>query len=140
MQTVDIKTIVIAALVAVVIVLLGRDSGPQAHAAPGLTDSNSDMIAVTGEYGNGTSVLYVIDTKAKQMAVYRAPRGDTVEFVGARQIEWDLKLTSHNDVTAEGYHPFKLKKKYEEYIEKRGGRPGDPTPPAKPAGGDGEKK
>ena len=50
--------------------------------AAGATDNNGDMIAVTGDYGNGTSVLYVIDTKAKHLAVYRSVNGNTVELVG----------------------------------------------------------
>ncbi len=60
-----------------------------------------DLIAVTGSYGVGTSVLYVLDAKKRQLAVYEA-RGGTksmrrLVFVGARRIDLDLELTGFND-------------------------------------------
>jgi hypothetical protein len=59
------------------------------------------MIAVTGSYGVGTSVLYIIDTRRRQLAVYEA-RGGTnsmrrITLVGARNIDLDLRLEGYND-------------------------------------------
>ncbi|MFK7742584.1 MAG: hypothetical protein AB8H80_19895 [Planctomycetota bacterium] len=59
------------------------------------------FVAVTGSYGVGTSVLYLIDTKSRQLAVYEA-RGGSAEqrrivLVGARRIDLDLQLHGYND-------------------------------------------
>lgn len=63
--------------------------------------SDNGFLAVTGSYGVGTSVLYLIDTKNRQLAVYEA-RGGSAEqrrivLVGARRIDLDLQLRSYND-------------------------------------------
>jgi len=63
--------------------------------------SNNGFLAVTGSYGIGTSVLYLVDTKSRQLAVYEA-RGGTqgqrqIVLVGARRIDLDLQLEGYND-------------------------------------------
>jgi hypothetical protein len=67
----------------------------------GQTASGNGIIAVTGSYGVGTSVLYVLDTVNKQLAVYEARGGATsgrrLHLVGARRIDLDLKLEGYND-------------------------------------------
>ena len=54
------------------------------------------MIAVTGSYGVGTSVLYVIDTHTRQLAVYEArggsPDSAKLFLVGARRIDLELDV------------------------------------------------
>ncbi len=69
--------------------------------------ANGDMIAVTGDYGVGTSVLYVIDTKAKVLSVYEARGGAKssrrVVWVGARKIDLDLQTESYNDDSEVSY-------------------------------------
>ncbi len=59
------------------------------------------VIAVTGSYGIGTSVLYVLDTKSQQLAVYEARGGSQnsrrVFLVGARRVDLDLQLEGYND-------------------------------------------
>lgn len=59
------------------------------------------FIAVTGSYGVGTSVLYVLDTEQRQLAVYEARGGSTnsrrLVFVGARRVDLDLRLEAYND-------------------------------------------
>ncbi len=66
-----------------------------------------DLIAVTGSYGLGTSVLYVIDAKARQLAVYEARggsrQGRRLVLVGARRIDLDLRLTGYNDESEYSY-------------------------------------
>ena len=59
------------------------------------------FVAVTGSYGVGTSVLYLIDTERRQLAVYEARGGSAeqrrVVLVGARRIDLDLQLHGYND-------------------------------------------
>ncbi|MFT4511671.1 MAG: hypothetical protein ACI91B_000352 [Planctomycetota bacterium] len=63
--------------------------------------SNNGFLAVTGSYGMGTQVLYVIDTENRQLAVYEARGGSTeqrrIVMVGARRIDLDLQLPGYND-------------------------------------------
>ena len=65
------------------------------------SDSNGSMIAVTGIDVTGGSILYVIDTESKQLAVYQAQGGTSstmnVKFVGARNIDLDLQVDGYND-------------------------------------------
>jgi hypothetical protein len=73
------------------------------------------FIAVTGSYGVGTSVLYLVDTKTRQLAVYEA-RGGSAEqrrivFVGARKIDLDLQLDAYNDRSEYDYR--RLRKLFE---------------------------
>lgn len=63
--------------------------------------SANGFVAVTGSYGVGTSVLYLIDTQTRQLAVYEARGGSAeqrrVVLVGARRIDLDLQLRGYND-------------------------------------------
>jgi hypothetical protein len=66
-----------------------------------IASSNNGFLAVTGSYGVGTSVLYLVDTVSRQLAVYEA-RGGSAEqrrivLVGARRIDLDLQLRDYND-------------------------------------------
>ena len=65
------------------------------------TSSANGFLAVTGSYGMGTQVLYVIDTNSRQLAVYEARGGSTeqrrIVMVGARRIDLDLQLPGYND-------------------------------------------
>jgi len=67
----------------------------------GQSGTANGFIAVTGSYGVGTSVLYVLDTTTKQLAVYEARGGSAgsrrVYLVGARKIDLDLQLQGYND-------------------------------------------
>lgn len=112
------QTIVLVLLVAVIAVLLNREGSTALGRDTG--DSNGHMIAVTGEFGNGTSVLYVIDTKEKHLAVYKTLSGNKVEFVAARDIEFDLKMQSHNDRTDPELHPQILKDRFIQFSKKEG--------------------
>lgn len=63
--------------------------------------SANGFLAVTGSYGIGTSVLYLVDTESRQLAVYEARGGAAgmrrVVLVGARRIDLDLQLEGYND-------------------------------------------
>jgi len=63
--------------------------------------ATNGVIAVTGSYGVGTSVLYVLDTNTRQLAVYEARGGSAgsrkLFLVGARRIDLDLQLIGYND-------------------------------------------
>jgi hypothetical protein len=61
------------------------------------SSSNADMVAVTGSYGNGVSVLYAIDTKRMHLCVYEARNGKEVRLVAARKIEYDFRIPEFND-------------------------------------------
>ena len=65
------------------------------------SDSNGSMIAVTGVDITGSSVLYLIDTEARQMACYQASGGSSstqgIKLVGARCIDLDLQLDGYKD-------------------------------------------
>ena len=75
------------------------------------SDSNNRMIAVTGVDITGQSVLYLIDTIDKQLAVYQAAGGapgtQNVRLVGARRIDLDLELEGLNDKTTVDGRPLK---------------------------------
>jgi len=67
----------------------------------GTGSSNNGFIAVTGSYGVGTSVLYLIDTVNQHLSVYEA-RGGTqsmrrLVWVGARRIDRDLEVLGYRD-------------------------------------------
>jgi hypothetical protein len=67
----------------------------------GAAVSNNGFMAVTGSYGVGTSVLYLMDTNNKQLLVYEARGGSQsmrrLVLVGARRIDLDLQLIDYND-------------------------------------------
>ncbi len=69
------------------------------------------IIAVTGSYGVGTSVLYVIDAKSLQLAVYEARGGAEsmrrLIHVGSRRIDLDLQLEGFNDQSLHSYQDLK---------------------------------
>ena len=73
-----------------------------------MTDSNGEMIAVTGTTGSGVSVLWLIDTVERQIAIYQSRGGKTIELVAARKIEWDLKIEEFHDESL--YSPEQLEK------------------------------
>jgi hypothetical protein len=77
----------------------------------GNSSANNGFIAVTGSYGVGTSVLYVVDTNTRQLAVYEARGGSAgqrrIVLVGARRIDLDLQLPSYNDRSEYEYDDLK---------------------------------
>jgi hypothetical protein len=85
----------------------------------GSAASTNGFVAVTGSYGVGTSVLYLVDTVNRQLAVYEARGGSTeqrrIVLVGARKIDLDLQLQGYNDRSEYEY------KRLQELFEKRGG-------------------
>lgn len=70
-------------------------------------DSNGRMIAATGIDVTGSSILYLIDTESRQLAVYQAQGGTkstmSVKFVGARNIDLDLQVNGYNDKSEYSY-------------------------------------
>lgn len=75
--------------------------------ALGNANSNSTMIAVTGIDITGSSILYLVDTVNRQLAVYQANGGSDstqgVKLVGARKIDLDLQLLGFNDKSEYSY-------------------------------------
>lgn len=75
--------------------------------------SANGLLAVTGSYGVGTSVLYLVDTERRQLAVYEARGGSTnsrkLTLVGARRIDLDLQLEGYNDESEFTYAALRAK-------------------------------
>lgn len=67
--------------------------------APTASDSNSNnrFVAITTPVGSGESVLFVLDAKHEQLLTYRFVRGKGLEFLAARKIDYDLRITEWND-------------------------------------------
>ncbi len=83
------------------------------------TASANGFVAVTGSYGVGTSVLYLVDTVNRQLAIYEARGGSAeqrrVVLVGARKIDLDLQLERYNDRSEYDYRELRT------LFDKRGG-------------------
>ena len=81
----------------------GTNQTSISSSAGGNADSNNRMIAVTGVDVTGSSILYLVDTIDKQLAIYQANGGSSstqgVKLVGARRIDLDLRLDGFNDKT-----------------------------------------
>ena len=89
------------------------DVGPQVvySEESGQSSAGNGFLAVTGSYGVGTSVLYLVDTYNRQLVVYEA-RGGSAEqrrivLVGARKIDLDLQLEKYNDRSEYPYRRLK---------------------------------
>jgi hypothetical protein len=95
-----------------------EDGGPTATTAPGYgtADSNDRMIAVTGIDVTGSSILYVIDTQHRQLAVYQATSGSAssmgLKFIAGRNIDLDLQVYGFNDKSELSYR--QMAEKFEE--------------------------
>lgn len=63
------------------------------------SDSNNRFVAVTSPIGSGESVLFLIDSKTEQVAVYRYRRAKGLEFLAGRKIEYDLKISGYQDIS-----------------------------------------
>jgi hypothetical protein len=85
------------------VLVYGEDGGSSASA--------NGFLAVTGSYGVGTSVLYVLDTESRQLAVYEARGGSQgsrrLTLVGARRIDLDLQLEGYNDESEFSYEQLR---------------------------------
>jgi hypothetical protein len=112
-----------------VAVLLNSRVTAQGGGSGGGGDANRDLIAVTGTYGSSASVLYLIDTRTRHMAVYKTDNGRKLEFVAARDINFDLKLESYNDQSEPGYGPRELRKTWTD-MSRTGGSTSRPEPEA----------
>ena len=102
----------LVALIAVLSVLAFQAwSGSRVQAETAMNAPN--MLAVTGRVMADTSVLYVIDTDKKQLAVYSA-FGRRLKFIGARKIRYDFELRDYNDETPSPYRVSDLITKWRE--------------------------
>jgi hypothetical protein len=102
----------------------------------GSAGAANGFIAVTGSYAVGTSVLYVLDTNTKQLAVYEArggsPGGRKLYLVGARRIDLDLQLQGYNDESQYDYAT--LRRMFDDNEKKiEAAAPGTGTEPTAPA-------
>jgi hypothetical protein len=101
----------------------------------GSASSSNGFVAVTGSYGVGTSVLYVLDTERRQLAVYEARGGSSSQhqlvLIGARRIDLDLQLEGYNDRSEFDYE--RLERLFAERGSKK--RPADPETGLEPDSG-----
>lgn len=117
---------------------LGIGDGPLVYESGGGASSSANgFLAVTGSYGVGTSVLYLVDTQKRQLAVYEARGGSQnsrrLTLVGARRIDLDLQLEGYNDESEFTYGA--LLEKFES-VPSAVSTPSTTEPPV----GDGKKK
>jgi len=77
------------------------------------SDSNDQMIAVTGVDVTGGSLLFIIDTENRQLSVYQAQGGTKstmkLEWVGGRNIDLDLRVDGFNDKSQFSYKDLESK-------------------------------
>ena len=116
-----IRDLAVLAVVAFAAFLLGQSATGERADAAGVSE-NADMIAVTGEFGSGTSVLYLVDTRGKTLLVYEARGGSQqdLKLVGARDISYDLKLRSYNDKSDAGMSVDDLERRWRKFVGGRG--------------------
>lgn len=78
---------------------LAQGVGPTTPQVSQTEAAGTGTIALTVSGGGSVQYLYLIDTRAKALAVYRVdpsnPKG-TVKLEAARQYQWDLKLSEYN--------------------------------------------
>ncbi len=112
----QIKNLVLLVLFTALVISITLHLAP-VEAGTQTSDGNRDLIAVTGEYGQGTSVLYVIDSKRRQLAVYEAKGGtqSKLSLIAARRIDLDLQLVGYNDESGDEVKYWALKK----YLESK---------------------
>ncbi len=63
-------------------------------------NDSTNTLAIVSAAGGTSQLLYLIDTKTRAFTVYRVdPQGGdrTVKLIGARQYQWDLKLSQFNN-------------------------------------------
>ena len=88
---------------------------PQSSSMPAFatSDSNGSMIAVTGLDVTGSSILYLVDTENRALSVYQATGGTpsmmSLRWVGARNIDLDLRVDGFNDQSEDDYDALRAK-------------------------------
>ncbi len=145
----SLERLLLVALLAAVAFLLGRGDRPL-HADPArdsTADSNGSMIAVTGPYQQGVSLLYVIDTATRNLAVYEARGGSRnsgrVQLVAARRIDLDLRLDGFHDDSEYGFTDLAehfRKAGWTDVSRTVGGKPAPETPGSTPPGDETPKR
>lgn len=78
------------------------------------SNSNNRFIAVTAPIGSGESVLFLFDSKREQLAIYRYIRRKGMEFLAARRIDYDLRVTGYEDISK--YSRDQMKRIYEKSL------------------------
>ena len=63
------------------------------------SNSNNRFVAVTSPIGSGESVLFVLDAKTDQLAVYQYVRRKGLRFVAGRKVDYDLKISGYQDIS-----------------------------------------
>lgn len=77
--------------------LSGRGGRTASYASD--SNSNNRFVAVTSPIGSGESVLFVLDAKTDQLAVYQYVRRKGLRFVAGRKVDYDLKISGYQDIS-----------------------------------------
>jgi len=127
-----VRDLAVLAAVALTAFWCGQSATGKPADAAGVSE-NADMIAVTGEFGSGTSVLYLIDTRGKTLLVYESRGGSQqdLKLVAARDIAYDLKLRSYNDKSDSGMSVDDLERRWRKFVGDRGAGQGAKMRPGK---------
>ena len=83
---------------------------------PTASDSNSNnrFVAVTTPIGSGESVLFLVDSKKEQIALYQFDRNKGLKFLAARKIDYDLMIDGYQDMSE--FTRAELKKEYQKQV------------------------
>ena len=83
---------------------------------PTASDSNSNnrFVAVTTPIGSGESVLFLVDSKNDQIALYQFDRNKGLKFMAARKIDYDLMIDGYQDMSE--FTRLELKKEYKKQV------------------------
>jgi len=80
------------------------------------SNSNNRFVAVTSPIGSGESVLFLVDAKKEQIAIYRFDRNKGLKFLAARKIDYDLRIDGYQDMSE--FTRSELKKEYQKQAAK----------------------
>lgn len=83
---------------------------------PTASDSNSNnrFVAVTTPIGSGESVLFLVDSKKEQIALYQFDRNKGLKFLAARKIDYDLRIDGYQDMSE--FTRSELKQEYQKQV------------------------
>jgi hypothetical protein len=86
----------VVALGAALVVTSGRTGFPEAAAQSGSGASGDYVVTIgQGNNGRGQDTVFIFDTKEHRLAAY-SYNNNTLNFVGVRNITFDLKLQEWN--------------------------------------------
>ncbi len=74
-----------------------RARGERRHGAHRRRHLDALCRLLASPIATGDSILYVLDSKAEQLLIYRYLLGKGVQVVAARKIDYDLRMSGYKD-------------------------------------------